>query len=93
MNAPAFAHIGGDMFHGVRQLIVEVLQLGGRLDTLERDTPLVGNLPELDSMAVVTVITALESNFGFLVDDDDDLSTAFESLGKLTEYVEAKIRS
>jgi acyl carrier protein len=93
MVARVYAHTGDDTFIAVRQIIGDALQLGLRLEDLERDTPLVGNLPELDSMAVVTVITALEECFGFVVDDDDDVSQAFDTLGSLTKYVEAKIHA
>ena len=92
MVARIYVHTGDDAIIGVRQIVGEVLQLGLlRLESLERDTPLVGNLPELDSMAVVTLISALEEHFGFVVDDDDDVSQAFDSLGSLTKYVEAKM--
>ncbi len=90
MVARVYAHTEDDMFIVVRQIVGDALQLGSRLESLERDTPLVGNLPELDSMAVVTVITALEEHFSFVVDDDDDVSQAFDTLGCLTEYVDAK---
>lgn len=93
MVAPVYAHTGNEVFIEVRKVIGDALQLGVRLEGLERDTPLVGNLPELDSMAVVTIITALEDNFGFIVEDDDDLSTAFETLGNLVDYAEEKIRN
>lgn len=90
MVAPVYAHTEDDTFVAVRQIVGDALQLGSRLESLERDTPLVGNLPELDSMAVVTVITALEEYFGLVVDDDDDVSQAFDTLGSLTDYVDAK---
>jgi len=92
MVAQVLAHTGNDVFTGVRQIVGDVLQLGFRLEDLAGDTLLVGNLPELDSMAVVSVITALEEHFGIMVDDDDNVSQAFETLGSLTRYVEAKIR-
>ena len=91
MVAPVHAHTEEDMLIVVRQILGHALQLGSRLESLEKDTPLVGNLPELDSMAVVSVITALEEHFSFVVDDDDDVSQAFETLGSLTDYVDAKI--
>ena len=74
----------------VRRVLGDALQLGDRGADLEVGTPLLGNLPELDSMAVVTVITALEEYFHFVVDDDDDLADAFETLGSLTGYVSRK---
>jgi acyl carrier protein len=93
MAAPVYAHAEVDMLIVVRQIVGDALQLGSRRESLERDTPLVGNLPELDSMAVVSVITALEEHFIFVVDDDDDVSQAFHTLGSLTKYVEAKINN
>jgi len=41
---------------GVRAVLTRSLQLGNRGGALERSTPLLGNLPELDSMAVVHVL-------------------------------------
>lgn len=93
MVAPVYAHIEDELFLDVRQIVGEALQLGFRLEDLQPETPLVGNLPELDSMAVVTVIAALEEYFGFIVDDDDDVSHAFDTMGNLTRYVEAKIHN
>jgi len=49
----------------------EVLSLDGRSAKFTRDTPLLGAIPELDSMAVVTLITTMEDQFGLVVDDDD----------------------
>ena len=45
----------------------EVLSLRGRTAAFDSRTPLLGALPELDSMAVVGVITTLEERFGFVV--------------------------
>ena len=74
----------------VRRVLGDALQLGVRCVDLEEETLLLGNLPELDSMAVVTVITALETHFHFVVDDDDDLAEAFMTLGALSNYVARK---
>ncbi|WP_374386268.1 acyl carrier protein [Sandaracinobacter sp.] len=58
---------------------------------LTRDTLLFGNLPELDSMAVATVLTALEDRFGILIDDDEVSGELFESVGTLADFVAAKL--
>lgn len=83
----------GDTLEQVRMILGDALQLGIRCTDLDVDTPLLGNLPELDSMAVVTVISALEEYFQFIVEDDDDLAEAFVSLGSLTKYVAEKTRN
>lgn len=79
------------MLDEVRSLLGSTLKLGARTTSLSADTPLLGNLPELDSMAVVAVITALEENFGFIVDDDEISAETFETLGSLAKFVQAKL--
>ena len=56
---------------GVKSVLVEALGIDGRADSLTADTPLFGSIPELDSLAVVEVVTSLEERFGFQIDDED----------------------
>ena len=35
------------------------------------DSPLLGAIPEFDSMAVVALLTHLEEKYGFSIDDDE----------------------
>lgn len=65
--------------------------LGLRSPRLERNTALLGNLPELDSMAVASVITALEEHFGIVVRDDEISARHFATLGSLSDFVESKL--
>ena len=81
------------MLDEVKAILGDSLQLGDRTNDLEADTALLGNLPELDSMAVVNVITALEDHYGFIVDDDEITAETFETLGNLAEFVERKVNS
>lgn len=69
----------------------EVLSLGGRAASFDQDTRLLGAIPELDSMAVVTLITRLEERFGITVDDDDIDGETFATVGALAEFVTAKL--
>ena len=55
------------------------------------DTPLLGAIPELDSMAVVTVITTLEERFGFTVADDEIDGSTFATAGSLVAFVKSKL--
>jgi len=80
-----------DVVKEVNRVLDEVLSLGGRAAAFTRDTPLLGAIPELDSMAVVTLITTLEERFGILVDDDDIDGATFESVGSLADFVSDKI--
>ena len=57
---------------------------------LHRGSALFGDLPELDSMAVARVLTALEDRFGFHIDDDEVDGDLFETLGSLSDFVTRK---
>lgn len=74
-------------------LLDEVLSLGGRAKAFSEQTPLLGAIPELDSMAVVSLITALEDRFGIVVDDDDIDGSTFATLGSLSDFVRSKLAS
>jgi acyl carrier protein len=75
----------------VRAVLTRSLQLGPRGAGLTRETPLLGGLPELDSMAVVHVLAALEEQFGIIVADDDVSAETFATFGSLADFVEAKL--
>jgi len=74
----------------VKNILIDVLNLGEAGQALEADSPLLGSLPELDSMAVVTLIGALEEHFGIAIDDDDISASTFETLGSLAAFVASK---
>lgn len=73
------------------QILGEVLQLGDRTAGLTESSGLFGSIPEFDSMAVVTVVAALEDRFGIIVDDDDITAEVFESVGSLAQFVDDKL--
>jgi acyl carrier protein len=79
----------------ITQTIVRVLDdslgLHGRLANASRNTPLLGAIPELDSMAVVTLIATLEERFGLVVDDEDIDGATFATLGSLSDFVSSKV--
>ena len=75
----------------LKQILGEVLSLGHRADRLTAATPLLGSLPELDSMAVVSVITTIEERFGIVIGDDEISAQTFESFGSLSEFVQQKL--
>jgi acyl carrier protein len=75
----------------VLRVLDEVLSLGGRSASFTAATPLLGAIPELDSMAVVTLITTLEERLGIVVDDDDIDGDTFASVGSLVAFAQAKL--
>ena len=76
---------------GVKDVVVETLGIEDRAATLDAGTPLLGSLPELDSMAVLEVILALEERFGIAIEGEDVTADAFETLESLTALVDAKL--
>jgi len=80
-----------DICKEVLAIIDEVLSLGGRAHAFDRETPLLGAVPELDSMAVVGVINMLEERFGFMIEDDEIDGSSFATVGTLVHFVEGKL--
>jgi acyl carrier protein len=77
----------------VLAVLDQVLNLKGRTRTFELGTSLLGAVPELDSMAVVAVLQALEERFGFTIDDDEIDGSVFASVGSLVAFVDRKNRA
>ena len=75
----------------VQRILDEVLSLRGRAMSFDVGTPLLGAIPELDSMAVVTLLTTIEDRFGIAVDDDEISGDTFATLGSLTSFVAGKL--
>ena len=62
-----------------------------RADALTPASGLLGAIPEFDSMAVVTVLTMIEDEFGITVGDDEVSAAVFETLGTLASFVDEKV--
>jgi acyl carrier protein len=75
----------------VKNLVSDTLGLGERGATLTADSPLLGAIPELDSMAVINLITALEEQYGFSIADDEISAEVFDTLGSLAAFVDRKL--
>mgnify|MGYP003779697241 CR=1 FL=1 len=82
-----------DIKNEVVLVLDEVLSLKGRANQFTLDTPLLGAIPELDSMAVVALITTLEERFGFIIEDDEIDGTVFSTFGSLMSFVQNKLDS
>jgi len=77
----------------VKTILGDVLQIADRVKGFSASTPLLGSIAELDSMAVVAVITAMEEHFGFTVADDEISADTFQTVGSLVDFVDQKIQS
>lgn len=80
-----------DIQTNVLKILDEVLSLNGRTAAFTAESPLLGAIPELDSMAVIGLIAGLEDGFGFTVDDDDLDGATFATVGSLSEFVARKL--
>ena len=81
-----------DMTNAIRDLLRDVLGISQeRVDAFDADTPLFGALPELDSMAVASLLTEMEDRLGILIEDDDIDGETFESFGTLVAFAQAKV--
>lgn len=65
--------------------------LGVKAHRFGADTPLLGSVPELDSMAVIGLITALETHFGIAVADDEIHARHFATPASLAAFVQSKL--
>ena len=80
-----------DVQRDVLGILDEVLSLKGKALAMRFESPLLGAVPELDSMAVVTLLTTLEERFGFTIADDEIDGSTFATVGSLTNFVKAKL--
>ena len=80
-----------DVTKEVVRVLDEVLSLNGRGASFTRDTHLIGAIPEFDSMAVVSLITTLEEQFGILIDDGDIDGETFATVGALADFVSGQL--
>ena len=67
----------------IRDVLAQTLQLGDRANDLTESTLLLGNLPELDSMMIATLLAAIEERFDISIEDDEISAETFESVGSL----------
>ncbi|SNX59173.1 Phosphopantetheine attachment site [Nitrosomonas ureae] len=75
----------------IKKILTDTLGLDKRLDAMGSDVILLGNIPELDSVAIVTIILALEQKFSISIKDDEISAKTFEKLSSLANFVEIKL--
>ncbi len=73
-----------------KKILAEVLGLNERVNSIEQDTILLGNIPELDSVAVVAVLLEIEKRFSMTIKDDEISARTFETFGNLVDFISKK---
>ncbi len=87
MNSP-----GKEMLNAqLGQILKSVLGVDVLRDGEDANVPLLGAVPEFDSMAVVAVLTSIEDAFGIIVEDDEIDASVFETVGALADFVTRKL--
>ena len=76
----------------VKAVVLETLGVEDRADAIDATTPLLGALPEFDSLSVMELVLELERRFGIEVEGEDVTADVFETLASLTAFVEDKLR-
>ena len=80
-----------DTLTQIKNILRDTLNLGDRAARLSAESPLMGGLPEFDSMAVVTVVTMIEDELGITIEDDELSAEVFATVGSLADFVAAKL--
>lgn len=83
--------MAADTLTAVREVLIDALELAQSPADLQPETALFGALPELDSFGVVALVGALEDRFDITIDDDEFGAELFETVGTLTQFVDAKL--
>jgi acyl carrier protein len=80
-----------DTLTKLTRILRDTLMLSDSAETFKADTRLLGSMPGFDSMAVVSLLTALEDEFGITVEDDEMSADVFETVGSLERFVNDKL--
>ncbi|HEY9093158.1 acyl carrier protein [Parasphingorhabdus sp.] len=76
----------------VRAVLQDILGLSAeQVSAFTADTELFGALPELDSMAVASLLTELEDQLGIMIEDEEIDGELFETFGNLVAFAEMKV--
>jgi acyl carrier protein len=82
-----------DMQTELARILDDVLVLNGRGISLQADSQLMGAIPELDSIAVLSVLEAIRDRLDVSIGDDEIDGRMFSTLGALAEFVSARAAS
>ena len=90
--APTPDRAGDRVDRLLRDVFVDALGLDrARADDLNELSPLFGAMPELDSMAVASLLTELEDRLDIVIDDDEVEAEMLETYGALLSFARGKV--
>ena len=79
------------MSEELKLLVCSVLGLDSNVNTFEESTVLLGDIPEFDSMAAVSLLTAIEDRFDIVLEDDEVSADIFQTFGTIYKFVSSKL--
>ena len=78
-------------FELTRGIVGNCLQLGVQVNQFDTDTPLLGEIPEFNSLTMAAIIAAIEDELDVVIDDSEITAEIFETMGALAGFVEARM--
>ncbi len=83
-------HTQLSLFNEINVILIHVLSLSNTMQCLTPATPLLGAMPEFDSMTAVAIVNALEKHFDFHINDDELDASVFATVESLMAFVAQK---
>lgn len=80
-----------DVQSGVIAILQSSLGLPAGSIAPNPETPILGAIPEIDSMSVVGILLSLEEQYSIIIDDDEIDANIFATVGSLTEFLASKL--
>jgi len=74
----------------IKRLISNEVLVGVSVDEIGNDDSLISDL-HLDSIQMIALITGLENEFGFILDDEDLDMENLSTVNRLAKFVQAKL--
>jgi len=71
-------------------LLRDYFELGDRADKLTAESRLSGGLQGFDSMSVVGLIETAEKQLNCMIDEDEIVADAFETVGSFAEFLKSQ---
>lgn len=73
----------------IERILRTELRLGDEAQ-IDADTPLAGGDYDLDSLDMLMIVTAVEKDFGIKIPSEELTRDAFESVGSLARFIDAR---
>ena len=80
-----------NIINQLKSILDDALFLNGQSKNWNNQIPLLGNIPELDSMSIMNVVAALKINFGIFIEDEDINAEVFATIESLAIFINEKL--